>query len=145
VPSQTFTHRAKTGASVDEVWAALDQARTWEAIGGVDRIVDPRIDDQGRLMGFSFETIAAGRRYVGEATPHERVEGETMAWAIRNQEIRGITRVDLERGEEGTAITVTLQVESAGLLSTMFFPVIAAAIGHGLPRSVDAFAASLAA
>jgi carbon monoxide dehydrogenase subunit G len=144
VPSQTFTHQARTNASVDEVWEALDQPRTWEAIGGVDRIVDPRIDEKGRLMGFSFETIAAGRRYVGEATPHERVEGETMAWAIRNQEIRGVTRVDLESGEGGTAITVTLQVESAGLLASMFFPVIATAIGHGLPRSVDTFAASLA-
>lgn len=129
---------------MDEVWEALDQPRTWEAIGGVDRIVDPRIDEKGRLMGFSFETIAAGRRYVGEATPHERVEGETMAWAIRNQEIRGVTKVDLESGEGGTAITVTLQVESAGLLASMFFPVIATAIGHGLPRSVDTFAASLA-
>jgi carbon monoxide dehydrogenase subunit G len=144
VPSQTFTHQARTNASVDEVWEALDQPRTWEAIGGVDRIVDPRIDEKGRLMGFSFETIAAGRRYVGEATPHERVEGETMAWAIRNQEIRGVTKVDLESGEGGTAITVTLQVESAGLLASMFFPVIATAIGHGLPRSVDTFAASLA-
>jgi hypothetical protein len=36
-----------------------------------------------------------------------------------------------------------LEVESAGFLSSMFFPVIAGAIGSGLPRAVDEFAAAL--
>jgi hypothetical protein len=35
-------------------------------------------------------------------------------------------------------------VESKGLLASMFFSVIADAIGSGLPRSVEEFAASFA-
>lgn len=142
MPAQTFTHQATTRASVDEVWSALDRPETWEAIGGVDRVVDPEIDDQGRLVGFSFETIAAGRRYFGVATPRERVERETMSWNVANREVEGVTTVDIAPDGEGTAITVTLDVSSVGLLSSMFFPVIAAAIGNGLPESVDSFAAA---
>jgi len=50
----------------------------------------------------------------------------------------------LAPAEGGTAITVTLEVRSAGLLSSMFFPVIATAIGNGLPKSVEEFAVGLA-
>jgi hypothetical protein len=43
--------------------------------------------------------------------------------------------------DDTTEITVNLDVEGVGLLSTMFFPVVAVAIGSGLPRAVDQFAA----
>ena len=142
MPSQTFTHRSTTSAPVSEVWSALDRPQTWEAIGGVDRVFDPEIDDEGLLQGFSFETVAGGKRYVGVATPHRRVTGETMAWEIANSEVRGVTSVELSGDGEWTVITVTLEVRSAGFLSSMFFPVITKAIGNGLPRSVDDFAAS---
>jgi len=143
VPSQTFTHEASTDAPIEAVWAKLDQPDTWESIGGVDRVFDPKIDDQGRLIGFSFDTVAAGRKYVGKATPNERVEGKRMAWNVHNTEVRGVTTVILNRSATGTAITVVLEVESVGLLSSMIFPIIAGAIGSGLPRSVEDFAAGL--
>lgn len=142
MPSQTFTHTASARASVDVVWSALDRPETWEAIGAVDRVFDPNIDSQGRLQGFSFDTVAAGKKYVGKATPHQRIEGERMSWRVTTTDVKGLTTVDLARADDGTAIKVTLVVESAGPLSTLFFPVIAAAIGNGLPASVDAFAAS---
>lgn len=141
MPSQTFTHRSSTSAPVGEVWSALDRPETWEGIGGVDRVFDPEIDAQGRLRGFSFETVAGGKRYVGVATPHRRVEGEIMSWQIVNSEVRGVTSVELAGDGQRTAITVTLEVRSAGFLSSMFFPVIVKAIGSGLPRSVEEFAA----
>lgn len=140
VPSETFTHRSTTSASVARVWAALDRPETWEAIGGVDRVFDPQFDDHGRLRGFSFETVAGGRTYVGVAHPHQRVEGEVMAWRIANSEVRGITSLSLAHEQDTTTISVTLQFESAGFLSSMFFPVIASAIGRGLPAAVDDFA-----
>ena len=141
MPSDTFTHTAEAAASVEEVWATLDEPATWESIGGVDRVFDPKVDEEGRLLGFSFDTIAAGRKYVGVATPDQRVEGEIMSWRIKNSEVRGVTKVELVAHNPGTAITVTLEVESAGLLSSVFFPIIAGAIGTGLPRAVDDFAA----
>jgi carbon monoxide dehydrogenase subunit G len=143
VPSQTFTHSSSTSAPLEEVWAALDRPETWEAIGGVDRVFDAAIDEEGRLRGFSFETVAGGKSYTGVASPHRRVEGETIAWNVNSSEIRGITEVDLERDGETTTVIVTLQVESAGFLSSMFFPVVAKAIGKGMPEAVDGFVASL--
>jgi len=143
VPSQTFTHRATADAPVDVVWARLDRPETWESIGGVDRVFDPAVDDEGRLQGFSFDTIAAGRQYVGTATSQDRVEGQRIAWRIENPAIRGVTTVELRSKDGGTSITVWLQVQSASLLSSMFFPVIAGAIGSGLPEAVEDFAATL--
>lgn len=143
MPSQTFTHEATTSASIDEVWAALDRPQTWEAVGGVDRVYDPVVDADGRLQGFSFDTRAGGSTYSGTATPHERIEGRKMAWQVTNSEVYGVTSVALEPGDDGTRIAVRLEVQSAGLMSSMFFPIIAGAIGNGLPKAVDEFAAGL--
>ena len=140
MPSQTFSHSATAKAPAHKVWVALNQPRTWEGIGGVDRVYDPKIDDQGRLTGFSFDTVAAGKKYVGKAAPHERVEGQRIAWRIENSEVRGLTTVDLAPDGDQTRITVTLEVEGVGVLSTMLFPMIATAIGSGLPASVEEFA-----
>jgi len=143
VPSQTFSHSSSTTAPIQDVWAALDRPETWEAIGGVDRVFDPRIDDQGKLQGFSFETVAGGKRHTGTASPRERVEGTTMAWNIESSEVRGTTSIDLEGDGQGTKVTVTVHVESIGFLSSMFFPVIAGALGKGLPTAVEEFADGL--
>lgn len=142
MPSRVFSHEATTDAPVDVVWARLDHPETWESIGGVDRVFDPKVDRAGRLQGFSFHSNAAGRKYVGTASPHERVEGKRMAWDVQNSEVKGVASVMLNPRDTGTVITVTLQVESVGPLSSMLFPLIATAIGNGLASSVDSFAAS---
>lgn len=127
------------------MWRALDEPATWEGIGGVDRVYDPVIDDQGHLRGFSFDTLVGGRPYRGRATPRDRVEGITISWNIDSGEIRGVTSVDLEEENGDTTVTVTVAFEVSGMLSTLFFPVISAAIGNGLPEAVERFAESLAA
>lgn len=142
MPSQVFNHETATDAPVDAVWARLDHPETWESIGGVDRVFDPEVDSAGRLLGFSFDSNAAGRKYVGTARPRERVEGKRMAWDVQNSEVKGVASVTLNPRDTGTVITVTLRVESVGLLSSMLFPLIATAIGNGLASSVDSFAAS---
>lgn len=102
---------------------------------------DPRIDEQGRLQGFSFDSVAAGKRYVGQATPAAREEGRLIAWNVVNSEIRGVTTVTLAPTGPETTITVHLDVESIGFLSGMFFGIIAGVIGNGLPDAVAEFAA----
>jgi hypothetical protein len=142
VPSQSFTHTATADADVQHVWKKLDLAQTWENIGVVDRVFDPVFDDS-RLVGFSFESVAGGRRYVGVAKPATRQEGRVMGWRIENSEVTGTLEVRLAPADPGTDITVELHVKSVGLLSTMFFPVVAGAVGNGLPKAVDAFANGL--
>jgi hypothetical protein len=142
VPRETFSHSSTTTASRSEVWSALDLPPTWEGIGGVDRVINPVIDDEGRLRGFAFETVVAGVKYLGQATQSTREEEREMVMNIANSEIRGAIRIDLSDASDGTLIQVTLDIESTGMLSAMFFPVIARSIGNGLPRAIEEFAAS---
>lgn len=144
MPSQTFTHTASTELPIDEVWTALDRPETWAAIGGVDRVYDPVVDEGGRLLGFSFETMIGGIIYRGKASPRERVTRSVMAWDIDSPDIKGVTAVQLEGDRDtGTRLTVALTVESKGMLAAMFFPTIAGAVGRGLPEAVEEFAAGL--
>ena len=95
MPSETFTHRAIAHAPIDEVWAALDKPETWESIGGIDKVVDPEITSDGRLNGFSFDSVVAGTAYRGNAAPAGREEGRLIAWDIENSEISGKIEVTL--------------------------------------------------
>ena len=65
MPSETFSHSAVASASIDNVWAALEKPQTWESIGGIDKVVDSNIDPEGRLQGFSFDTMVAGHSLPG--------------------------------------------------------------------------------
>lgn len=143
MPRQTFAHVSHSEATIDDVWRALDRPQTWEAIPGVDRVFDPLTDDKGALRGFAFESVAAGRRYQGTATPRERVETRLMSWNISTSEVTGTVTVILGGVPTGTSVEVSLMVESVGTLSGMFFPMIAGALGSGFPRAVDDFASGL--
>ena len=140
VPRQQFSHTAFAAAPRLVVWASLDRPETWEAISGIDRVFDSTVDEQGRLQGFTFDTEVAGKRYRGTATPSRRVEGSAMGWNVRNSEIKGVIDVALADKEVGTNVTVALDVENVSFMSGMFFPVIASAIGNGLPAAVEVFA-----
>jgi len=141
VPSASFTHKAVAAVPPAEVWESLQLPATWQSIGGVDRVYDPVFDADGTLRGFSFETMVGGKLRAGTATPYDREEGRRIAWRVESHEISGVTTVDLTAEGSGTAITVRLDVASAGMLSAMFFPAIAGAIGIGLPAAVEDFAA----
>jgi carbon monoxide dehydrogenase subunit G len=143
MPGQSFQHAAVTAAPVSDVWKALDEPNTWEAIPGVDRVIDPVVDADGRLRGFSFESAVGGRKYLGEATPSHREEGRLIAWDIDSSEIKGKVAVEIEPEDVGTKVQVRLDVEGAGMLGSLFFPVIASAIGSGFPATVEEFVAGL--
>lgn len=143
VPSETFQHSGFTAADLAAVWAALDEPATWETVPGVDRVYDPIIDDSGRLQGFMFESVAIGKTFIGRATPAARVERETIAWDILTTELKGLTTVETQSSGEGTQVAVRLEVESVGVLSSIFFPVIVSSIGDGFSTTVELFVASL--
>ena len=140
---QSFEHSATTPADVGEVWEALGLPATWEAIPGVDRVVDPIFDDSGILAGFSFESAVGGRRYNGRAIPAGREEGRMIGWDISTPEIRGRILVGLAPAGDLTRVDVRLDVEGVGMLGSIFFPVIASAIGSGFADTVEEFVAAL--
>jgi carbon monoxide dehydrogenase subunit G len=143
MPGKTFQHTAVASASVSDVWKSLDEPATWEAIPGVDRVIDPVVDADGRLRGFSFESDVGGRKYLGEATPARREEGRLMAWDIDSSEVKGKVAIEIGPQDDGTNVQVRLDVEGAGMLGSLFFPVIASAIGSGFAATVEEFVAGL--
>ncbi len=144
MPSQSFQHSSLAAAPVARVWASLDDPKSWEAISGVDRVLNHLVDEKGHLQGFSFESVAAGKKYIGRATPAGREPQKMVAWDIETSEMRGRVMVSLAPLEGETRVHVTLRAESVGMLSAVFFPVIASAIGEGFPEAVEDFARTLA-
>lgn len=139
MPRQTFQHSAATPTSIDFVWPALDRPATWESVPGVDRVIDPIVDGTGRLHGFAFESVVGGKTYRGEASPAGREEGKMMAWDLGTSELKGRVTVALSPYGDGTRVYIRLDVEGVGMLGSVFFPVIASAIGGGFHETVEDF------
>ena len=134
---ESFNHSTTVNAPRTAVWAALDLPETWNAVAGVERVHEPVIDDDGKLRGFKFDTVVAGRAYEGIARPHARVEGEAMSWDIANSQIRGLLHVELADADHGTLLNVGIDMEAASMMSRMFFGVIASTVRDGLPRTME--------
>jgi len=143
VPRRTFQHAAIADAPAVTVWAALNDPKSWESVPGVDRILESVIDQEGQLQRFTFESIAAGKRFLGRASPAGRELEKMMAWDIETSEILGLVIVRLRAIEDATRVDVSLRMDSVGVLSSVFFPVIASAIGDGFPKTVQDFANGL--
>jgi len=143
VPSRTFQHAAVADAPIVTVWGALNDPKSWESVPGVDRILESVIDQEGQLQRFTFESLAAGKRFLGRANPAGRELEKMMAWDIETSEILGLVIVRLRAIDDATRVDVSLRMESVGVLSSVFFPVIASAIGDGFPKTVQDFANGL--
>ncbi len=144
MPAQTFSGFATTDASIEAVWSAMDRPETWEGISGVDEVFDDVRTAGGRLGGFKFHSTAMGKQYVGVAKAGPRSERESLTWDISTSEIQGRIIVDVKPANPGTAIEVTMRVESVSMMASFGFPVIAAVIGNGFQETVDDFATSFA-
>lgn len=143
MPGQTFTASASTNAFAGEVWNWLQVPATWEAISGVDSVYEPRHDESGQLVGFKFDSTAAGRQYVGTATPGPREHESSLTWDIATSEIKGWVRVDLQPLDTGTRIEVTMHVEAVSIMASFGFRFIASAIANGFQETADQFARSM--
>lgn len=144
MPKASFSHSTVVSSPRQKVWAALDLPETWNSVAGVDRVHEPIIDGEGRLQGFKFDTVVAGKAYEGIAGPHARVEGEAMSWDISNTQIKGLIHVELSDDAGGTLLNVGVDIESVSMFSTMFFGVISNTVGDGLARAVEEMAEGLA-
>lgn len=145
MPTQSFTHSAIAHSDLANAWRALQEPDTWAAVGGVDEVSNARFSPDGQLLGYDFVVTAAGRRFRGRASTVEASAPRRMAVNIDSSEMTGTITVRLAEADESIEVTVTVDARSKGLLSGMFFGVIAAAIGNGLPENVLSFAERLSA
>ena len=134
---ESFSHSTVVNAPRARIWGALDDPETWNAVAGVERVHEPIVDAKGRLQGFKFDTIVAGKAYEGIASPHARSEGEALSWDIANSQITGVIKVELEDVTGGTLLEVGVEMEARGMLSRMFFGTISKVVGNGLPNTVN--------
>jgi hypothetical protein len=65
-----------------------------------------------------------------------------MQLALDGGEVAGTLVASLDQdGSAATSLEVTLSIVPRGALAIMFFPIVAQAVGNGLPTQVDRFAA----
>ena len=144
VPTRTFTHAAVAPVPVDTAWFALQDPATWGAIGGVDEVYGAHHADDGTLVSYRFRASAGGQTYEGRARTSFAEPHRMMVVDVDTPELEGRITVTLEGGNPHTEVAVELTVRSKGMLATLFFPVVAAAIASGFPTSVEDFAGRLA-
>lgn len=128
-------------ASAPTVWAALQDAATWSGIGPVDDVWDASHDD-GELRSFQWSAHVGPTKYKGSATVANAAEPHHMKLHLDSTELSGALIADID-GDDPATLAVTLEVTSKGTMAAMFFPIIAEAIGRGLPQQVEEFAAAL--
>lgn len=126
----------------DAIWAALQDAATWSGIGPVDEVWDATHDETGQLQGFRWSAHVGPTKYKGTAKVSIATEPHHMRLQLDSSELGGALIADIS--EDEPTLAVTLEVASKGAMASMFFPIIAEAIGRGLPQQVEEFAAGLA-
>ncbi len=142
MPSATYTHRAVAAATIDVVWDRLQEAATWSEIGPIDEIADA-VHVDGALRSFRWAATVGPSRDRATATVLRSDPPRLMRIRLDAGEVTGDLEARLEADSpDSTAIHITLQIASRGILSTMFFPAISQAVGQGLPEQVAGFAAS---
>lgn len=143
MPKATFTHRAETSRGPDVVWERLQQAETWANIGPVDKVWDPEHDAAGSLLRYKWSSRVGPTRYRGTAEVVASDDGRMMQLDLDGGEVAGVLTTSIESTADGAVIAVTLDITSKGTLSSMFFPLVADAVGRGLPEQVVRFATSI--
>lgn len=142
MPEASYQHRAATTASIPHIWARLQDPRTWATVAGVDGTSDHAFDDD-LLTGFRFTTSIAGVSYRGTARVTESRPKEAMTLSIRSTELTGIITIALMADNSGSNLEVTMTMRPAGILGSMVFPAVTAAVSGGFEDSVERLAAEI--
>ncbi|HSG79232.1 MAG TPA: SRPBCC family protein [Acidimicrobiia bacterium] len=141
MPSGTFSHAVVVRARPADVWTRLQDAETWSGIGPIDDVWDATHGDDGVISGYRWSATAAGRSWKGTARTTEAVPEERLTLTLTSSEVRGTLTTKVSPTGEGSHLTVTLKVETVGMLSTLFWGVVRTAMEHGLPKQVEDFGA----
>lgn len=140
MPRASFSHSVTVRRPVEAVWTALQAAATWSGIGPVDEVWDAAHTTDGALDSFQWSAHVGPTKYKGTAVVAIADPPHHMKLNLDSVELTGSLIADVEDGDE-PQLTVTLEVVSKGAMASLFFPIIAEAVGRGLPAQVEQFAA----
>ncbi len=137
VPTDVFDHTAASDVAVERVWSHLQDPDKWKAMGGIDRISDPRFDPRGLLEGFEFVSTIGGRDYPGTAVTIAADPNTEMVVDVETTEIGARLTVSLSVSDHGgTTLDVSMRVTSKSFLASMMWGLVSATVGAGLPKRV---------
>ncbi|MEX1279457.1 MAG: SRPBCC family protein [Acidimicrobiia bacterium] len=140
-----IAHTTTVDAPMDDVWAALQTASTWEGIAGIQGVHDVRHDGD-LLEAFDFHIEVAGMRFDGEASVVGRRPSEAMTLRLDSKDLGARLAVRLEsNGETRTKLAVGAELLPRSMLVKMAFGPVEKSVRNGLPREVEAFATRLSA
>jgi carbon monoxide dehydrogenase subunit G len=143
MPSATFHHTVSVDAPRDAVWDSLQQPDMWRSVGPVQELWDPTVED-GVLTGFQWSTNVGGMVYNGTGVAIDQERPDHYSLVLDTSEMAGTITVDLtDANPGGTVLDVTVELQSKGLLSSLFFPVVSGAIGAGLGAQIQDMAERL--
>ena len=142
MPRASFSHSVQLPNPAVSVWDALQAAETWAGIGPVDEVWAAEHDEDGGLEAFQWSAHVGPTKYKGSAAVAIADAPHHMKLNLSSSELTGSLITDIEEGDS-PVLAVTLEVVSKGTMASLFFPIIAEAIGRGLPQQVEAFAAGL--
>ena len=137
MPRASFSHSVELTRPSDEVWLTLQDATTWSGIGPVDSVWEPVHADDGTLESFQWSAHVGPTSYKGSAVIAAAIAPTHMELSLDSSELKGSLIADIDDSEP-TGLAVTLEVASKGTMGALFFPLIAEAIGRGLPEQVHA-------
>ena len=89
-----FRHSATSPLDVDAVWTQLQKPDKWKAMGGIDEIHDPRIEED-LLKGFAFTSRIAGTAYRGAPPLPRPCTSERMVVDVDTSELKALLTVEL--------------------------------------------------
>jgi hypothetical protein len=144
MPEASFNHSVVVDEPMSSVWERLQHATTWAAIGPVDRVWDASHSEGGDLVSFRWSTAVANRPYEGTARTVVSDKPHRMQMALNSGELSGHLTASLAAADEDrSTIAVTMDIETKGLMGTLFFSAISAAVATGLRGHLENFAAGI--
>jgi carbon monoxide dehydrogenase subunit G len=141
-------HRVEVAATPETLWASLQKPESWARIGGVSKVDQPSFDANGEVTGYRFTVELGGNSHTGSATRAAAEPPRRLSMKLESDQLGGQIEVELEPAGDipdsrRTAITVSMTVQSKGMMTAMLFPVISGAIASGFNESVEQFAEGL--
>lgn len=137
MPTDVFDHSAASEVPIERVWVHLQDPDKWRAMGGIDRIADPRFDERGLLERFDFVSNIGGRDYPGTAVTVAADPRSQMVVDVDTTELGARLTVALSASDQGgTILDVSMRVTSKSFLASMMWGLVAATVGAGLPKRV---------
>lgn len=133
---------ATVPVDVPTAWSRMQEGSFWSLLG-LQGVTGETHHPDGTLTGFTFEISVAGRTYTGTARTVDAHRDEKMVVLVESRPMTGRLEVVLAPAGSGTSVDVTVGLSARGMVATLAFPAVTAAVGGRFAETVDRLVARL--